>query len=68
MSRVYICDVCNKVNKSDDLYEFTRTYQQPKLFGVTTVMEITHICKNCWDKIKGKQTKEEVVNETKKSR
>ena len=56
MSKVYICDICEKVKGLSDLNEVSRTYRtQNVLFGVTEKQETLHICVNCWDEIKNKQ-------------
>lgn len=56
MSRVYMCDVCKKVNDLQGMNEVTRKYiKQNVLFGVTERQETLHICVNCWDRIKEEQ-------------
>lgn len=62
MSRVYMCDVCEKVKKLFDMNEVTRKYRTHSVWGIKEKQEALHICVNCWNEIKNKQ-KEEVDKE-----
>lgn len=52
MSRVYVCDVCNKVTSIFDLHEFNKKTKNRWFFTDDEVTTTIHICEDCWDRIK----------------